>query len=86
MINANEAKERAFKAIQKANEARKEKAKHIVETQIACAIAKACNEGSLNTKIHIDASVDKDVVVNLLKDNGYTVNVHGYTISISWYI
>lgn len=85
MMYAQEAKELANKVAYERIEARKQKAKHIVETQIARAILEACNDAQSSTKVHIDASVDRTVVMELLEEYGYSVKNNGNMISICWF-
>lgn len=85
MMYAQEAKETAHKVAHEKIEARKQKAKYIVETQIARAILEACSDGRLSTKVHIDASVDRNVVMELLSEYGYSVKNNGNVISIDWF-
>ena len=85
MMYAQEAKTIAHNVAHERIEARKQKAKHIVETQIAKAILEACTDAQHSTKVHIDASIDRDVVMELLSEYGYSVKNNGNMISISWF-
>ena len=86
MKKASEMNKIASEAIKEKIEKMEKMAVETVEKKIFPQIEAEAKKGFYNVKFHVDSNIEKDIVIKILEENGYTVKADGYCISIDWYV
>ena len=86
MKKAYEMNKIASKAVREKIEKMEKNAVETVEKKIFPQIEAEAKKGFYNVKFHVDSSIEKNIVVKILEENGYVVKANGYHLSINWYM